>query len=392
MEKVCTYNVITHNSCNHEQVILRVDANVPLLNGAIEDDFRLKEIVPTIDLLLKNHATILLITHLGRSSQNLSTKVLVDWLTHHGYTAFFAATPDEAHKKASEHPNSIIMLENIRLFKGETSRDPAFAQTIAKLGSCYINDAFGTMHRNETSLTLVPTLFPAKKRFIGLLVARELAALRPLKETPAKPFVVIVGGGKIADKIPLISSCIGKADTILLCPAIAFTFMKSKGLPVGSSLVDDSLLQLCSQLMDQARQAKTTIVLPSDLLVAQSSYEGALSEKLVTDLTQEDVGISLGKESTLQYLEEIKKAKTIFFNAAMGFVSRQETLIPAQKLITAIGNSSAYGVIGGGDSVALTQNLSYGPGIKHLSTGGGATLTYLSGQPLPALEALCIKE
>lgn len=395
MKNTCSYNTITATSCHNQRVLLRADLNVPITGDMIDDDFRLQELRPTLDFLLGQHATIILVTHLGRPHKDtntaaLSTTIIIEWLQEQGYRALFAPTITAAHEQIKHHPNTIIVLENIRTFPGEMSRDLTFAKELATLGDCYVNDAFGTLHREESSIILTPLFFAPEKRCIGLLVTRELEALAPLINKPQHPFVVVLGGGKVADKLPLIEGLLGKADTILLCPALVFTFMKAQGLPVGTSLVDDTLVGTCKNLLSRAASTKTKLVMPTDLQVAAGSWNGPLSNKNIAQLTSSDVGIALGSLSTATYAAEIAQAGTVFFNAAIGFTNRPDTLIAAKTLIEAIGNSSAYGVIGGGDSVALAQTCVLGTGIKHLSTGGGATLTYLSGAPLPGLEVLCV--
>lgn len=408
MKKKCSYTTITATSCHNQRVLLRADLNVPISGNTIDDDFRLQELRPTLDLLLGQQATIILITHLGRPHKDknipaLSTTLITTWLQEQGYRALFASTIPAAHELSSQHPNTIIVLENIRTFPGEMIHDLAFAQDLATLGDCYVNDAFGTLHRKDSSITLVPLFFVPEKRFIGLLVARELQALAPLikalqdhtttdskpEHTALHPFVAVLGGGKVADKLPLIEGLLNKADTILLCPAIVSTFMKAQGIPVGTSLVDDTLVDHCKKLMLRAASTKTTLVMPTDLQVAAGSLNGSLTDKKSNQLAPDDISIALGPVSTARYSAEIATARMVFFNAAMGFTQRPETLVAAKTLIEAIGTSSAYGVIGGGDSIALANTCPQGPGIRHLSTGGGATLTYLSGAPLPGLEALC---
>ena len=424
MKNKCSYNTLTATNCHNQRVLLRADLNVPISGKSIDDDFRLQELRPTLDLLVGQHATIVLITHLGRPHKDkndsaLSTTLITEWLQEQGYRAIFAPTSAAAHEQSKRHPNTIIVLENIRTFPGEMTHDLAFAKELSTLGDCYVNDAFGTLHRDDASISLTPLFFAPEKRFIGLLIARELHALAPLitamqdhdsepldadnhensspknhlhgaqHRNASRPFVVVLGGGKVADKLPLIEKLLDKADTILLCPAIVSTFMKASGINIGKSLVDDSQLDHCKELMARAANTKTKLIFPTDLQVAAGSWNGPLTNKNIAQLTSNDVGVALGPISTALYAKEITQAGTIFFNAAMGFPQRPETLVAAKTLIEALGASSAYGVIGGGHSVALANSCKRGAGIHHLSTGGGATLTYLSDIPLPGLEALC---
>lgn len=384
-------HVLTTSSCRNQRVLLRADLNVPITNGVIEDDFRLKELLPTLDLLRDQHATVTVITHIGRpdteTTPPISTAIIVTWLQQHGYSATLATDIPSAHAAAQRLPKTIIVLENIRTFAGEMTGDATFAHELAQLGDCYVNDAFGTLHRNDTSIALVPSLFAHDKRFIGLLVSRELATLKPLASSPAQPFILVIGGGKVADKLPLIEHMLGKADTILLCPAIAFTFMKACGIDTGASLIDESLVARCKKMLTKTATTNTKLLLPTDLQVADGTVNGPLSYKAIEHLAPTDIGITLGPKSLALYKKELSRARTVFFNAAMGFAWRPETLQATQELIIALGTMSAYSVTGGGDSVAIARTCQLGN--VHLSTGGGATLTYLSGLPLPGLEAAC---
>lgn len=297
MKKKCLYNTITATNCQNQQVILRADLNIPVTDNRIDNDFRLQELRPTLDLLLRQQATIVLVTHIGRPHKEntpiISTTIIVQWLQKEGYHAFFAPTITIADEQRKLHPNTIIVLENIRTFAGEMTHDLAFAKELATLGNCYVNDAFGTLHRDDTSVSLTPRFFMPEKRFIGLLIQRELQALAPLIDSPKQPFVVVLGGGKVADKLPLIEGLLGKADTLLLCPAIAFTFMKAQGIQSGSSLVDETQEDRCKELLSRAKETKTKIILPLDLQVADGSVDGPLSYKNIAQLTLNDVGIAL---------------------------------------------------------------------------------------------------
>ncbi len=378
------------------RILLRADLNVPLINGTIADDYRLRALVPTIQLIQQKGGTIILLTHLGRpkgSDPKLSTRILIPWFAAHGLTVTYAATPHDAAQILSAHKNSglptpILLLENLRFFSGEKARDPQFAQELAALGDYYVDDAFGSLHRTDTSITLVPALFSPEKRSIGLLVEKELITLDRLRTQAQKPFVAVIGGGKVADKLPLIKGLLSKIDTLLLCPAIVFTFMKAQGKEVGKSLIDPTELAACTDLMIQAREKNVAIGMPLDYQIVRDSMTGPLSYVDVATFPANGFGISIGPKTIAAYTAILMQAKTIFFNAAMGFARRQETLTGTEALLKALAQAPGFSVIGGGDSVAIAKQLGLEQKIGYLSTGGGAMLAAISGNELPGLKAL----
>ncbi len=254
------------------------------------------------------------------------------------------------------------------------------------LGDVYVNDAFGVLHRNDTSVTLLPTLFASDDRTIGFLVEKELAALSKLVNSPEQPFVFICGGGKIHDKLPLIEAMLPRVQTVLFCPAISCTVSKALGKSVGKSLVDDSSIAGVTDFFQKAYTRGVRILLPSDYQVAKDTLQGPLSCACADDFPFDAMAISIGSCTVECYAEEIQKAKTIFFNGLPGFVDRPETLEGAAGIFKAMGSSSGYSVIGGGESVAAVQELGLDDRIDYLSTGGGASLAYLAGEELPGLK------
>jgi phosphoglycerate kinase len=372
-------------------VIVRVDFNVPILNGAIKDDFRIRAALPTIDALLNAGATVIILTHIGRpknKNPDLSTTCIVRWFKKNDYDAYFADTIEKAQALEKQHSNSIIVLENLRFFPEEKMGSMEFAQSLAQLGEFYVDDAFGDMHRNDTSITFLPKQFPHDKRSIGLLTQEELAFFNSILHHPQKPFTVVLGGGKVSDKLPLITHLISKANTILLCPAISFTFAKAMGKPVGKSLVDETLITQCSLILEQAKKHGTRIVLPEDYQVAHESLQGTLSYTESDKIADSDYGISIGKKTIKTYSSIIKESGTIFFNGSMGFADRPETMIATNKLLKAIAQARGVSVVAGGDSVAAAQANGSAGGFNFVSTGGGAALEYLCNATLPGLEAL----
>lgn len=373
---------------NHQRVFLRADLNVPLHNGTIIDDYRLTAILPTINALSAQGARIILATHIGRPTNNdpaLSTRHLIAWFTARGYDVTFAPTIAHAYELSTTTNHRIILLENLRFFPGEQTAHEQFAHELAHLADYYINDAFATLHRNDTSITLVPRLFSAEKRSIGLLIERELKELSHLIDHPQQPFVICIGGGKARGKIPLIQAMLGKAHTIILCPAVVFTFLKAIGKPTGLSLVDHESIAACKQIMMEAPTKNTALIFPTDYIVAHGHIDGAQSTVLASHMPADGVGISFGPQTMAQVKTLLSSAQTIFYNGLMGDEKYPETITMMQELLQTIAHADGLSIIGGGDTVAVARNMGIDNKIGYLSTGGGATLALLANQPLPGL-------
>lgn len=376
-----------------KRVFLRADLNVPLYNGAIVSDLKLQALRPTLDMILQNGGKIILATHIDRPKgydPSLSTQILIPWFNAQGYTIDFESDLKQAYTKSFHDPKTILLLDNLRFFPEEKNHDAQFAQSLARLGDYYVNDAFGTIHRLDCSLIQVPQLFTADKRMFGLLIERELAnAHRLLK--PEKPFTLIIGGNKISDKIPLIEQLLPHIDNLLLCPAIVFTFLKAENKPFGASLVDNDAIQACLNLKNLAEQHNVTLKTPLDYLVSHDTFHGPFYIVPENKLSDMDYGISIGPLTKELFGEIIARSKTIFYNGLMGDLNHPETLDGVQSLFTQMAQSKGYCVIGGGDSTAAAQILGLAQQIDFLSTGGGALIAYLSNQELPALEILINK-
>lgn len=370
----------------NKRVFVRADLNVPMNKGQIIDDYRLKSILPTIDFILSKGGKVILGTHIGRPKEyepELSTKNQIPWFEKHNYKVSFEPDLENAYKNSLKHPEHILLLDNLRFYKEEKSPDIEFAKKLAQLADIYVNDAFGVLHRNDTSITLLPKQFAKENRSIGFLIEKELLALNKLIE-PQHPFLIILGGGKVKDKITLLDSLMNKVNAVALCPAIVFTFLKLANKEIGKSLVDDSVFEICRSIERKAEQYKVKILFPLDYLVAKDSFTGKLSIK--NKLDKNDVGISFGPKTGKLYESEIEKAKTIFFNGLPGDLNRPETLEGAKQLFEAMAKSQAFTIVGGGDSAAAAYKLEFANKISHISTGGGVILAYITNQKLPGLE------
>lgn len=371
-----------------KRVLLRADANIPLRNGKTLNNYRLQALLPTIDLIRRRGGKIIFTTHLGRPrgrEQHLSTKALIPWFKKNGYTIAFATDLEDAYRKSIEKTNDIVLIENLRFFPGEKTSDNTFAQQLARCGDYYVNDAFAVSHRNDTSVTLVPQHFSPEHRTVGLLVEKELTELNKLIDHPKKPFILVIGGGKVTDKIPLISALLDSIDTIILCPAIVFSFLYAQGKTVGNSLVDKSAQSLCNQIIKEAQQRDVQLIFPSDYVIAEKTFNGPLRTVNANNIPHNGVGLSIGPKTIESVRPLLLNAHTIFYNGLMGDSTREETLTGAQEIFKIMGKSAGFSVIGGGDSVAAAQQGNVAHSIDFLSTGGGAILTYLSGKEMPGL-------
>jgi phosphoglycerate kinase len=348
----------------------------------------LQAILPTIDLIQQKGGKVILATHLGRPTgptPGLSTKNLVPWFKQHGYAIDFEPHLEHAYDQSFFDQKTILLLENMRFFPQEKTGDLQFAQSLARLSDWYVNDAFALLHRNDSSITVLPTLFTPATRTIGLLIERELTMLNQILHQPKKPFVLICGGGKVADKIPLLNNLLPHISTLLLCPAIVFTFLKALKKNVGKSLVDDEALSLTLEMLRTAQEKNIKIMFPIDYQVAQQTFNGPLSLVAADEFPADGVGISIGPKTAQLFGDEIRHAQTIFYNGAMGDINRPETLAGLGELFKAMGQSNGFSIVGGGESVAAAKRLGAEHMINYISTGGGATLAYVSGQKLPGL-------
>jgi phosphoglycerate kinase len=371
-----------------KRVFLRADLNISP-TASFEYALRLKALKPTLDFLLKQHATIILATHWGRprtAHAKLSTQQLIPWLLQQGYPAVFAPDLESAYQESMRGGTRIIVLENLRFFPGEQANDLHFAQQLARLADYYVNDAFGVLHRAESSIVQIPLLFPPEKRSIGFLVEKELALLNTL-HNPQKPFVLILGGGKVSEKIALLRGLLPSVQVLLLCPAIAFTFLASLEKPIGKSLVEHDTLDECKKILKTAHRLQVKVVFPSDYLIAYDTFNGPLATVAADAFPENAIGIAIGPETIAHYVSFIHHAKTVLYNGLMGSTDRPETLGASQQLFDAMAaNTAATTIIGGGDSTTAALLHHLDQTAVHLTTGGGSTLAYISGSELPGLQ------
>jgi len=374
------------------RVVVRADLNVPISHDAIMSDLKLKALQPTLDYLISQGCIITLLTHLGNPNHPdpaLSTRVLLPWFENQHYTTVFSETVAGIPciiEEVSE--GTIILCENIRFFKGEKEEDINFAHELKQCGDFYINDGFACMHRKETSITLLPKLFVPEKKSIGFYTQQELHSLDTFIANIKKTCVCIIGGKKISSKLPFLFELLNKVDTLIICPAIAFTILKSEHISVGKSLVDDGLISSCQDLLIKAKEKNVRIIFPDDLVVSRDNFEPPYQIVSTNAIPNDATGISIGPR-TNAFLEHIlSDAHTIIYNGAMGFLEKPASLDGMYQLLQTIARSNAASLIAGGDSAASAYYLGMQHSFTHISLGGGATLFYLIHKTLPALQAL----
>lgn len=366
-------------------VVVRIDANVPVAStGAIADDSKLHAVLPTLTLIQQKGGRLVLLTHWGDPEQEemkLSTEQLIPWFEQQGFHIIFAKTIADAQQQTAS--SQIVMLENLRMFPGEQEKSAAFAKELASLGTYFVQDAFGALHRDHTSITLLPLEFDAAHRSIGLLVEKELRHLAPLTDDPNEPFVALVGGIKMATKLPLLHGLLDRVNTLLIAPPLCFTFLKALNKPIGKSIYDPNLIKQAQLLLEKAEEKYVRVLLPNDFLATDTDFEHPEDCYAVTELSEQEVGVSIGPRTTDHWSTIVHNARTVFCNGLPGNKEYPATLSTVKRLLEAFPYNQ-YCVIAGGDTNALVKQLHIQVN-GFLSTGGGATLALLSNERLPGL-------
>ncbi|HEY1523920.1 MAG TPA: phosphoglycerate kinase [Solirubrobacteraceae bacterium] len=376
------------------RVLLRVDFNVPLKNGRIEDDTRIRAALPTIEELRRRGARLVVVSHLGRPADRepeLSMRPAADRLaelTDAQVTLAPAVVGDQVRAFADNlGRGDILVLENVRYEPGETKDDPELAAGLAELGDVYVDDAFGAAHRAHASTEGVPRVMP--EHAAGLLLEREVTTLTGLLESPRRPLTAVLGGAKVSDKIAVIDRFREVADTILIGGAMCFPFLAARGHTVGKSLCARDDVALAKRVMAETGQARATLELPVDLVVADRLAADAEVRAIDgVDVPDDLLGTDIGPRTAEAYAAKIAQAGTVFWNGPMGAFEIEPFAGGTRAVAEAVANSPAVTVVGGGDSLAAVQGMGLGDQITHLSTGGGAALELIEGKALPGVEAL----
>lgn len=381
-----------------KRILLRCDLNVPIdkESGEISSDIRIMAAVPTIEYLLKNSAKLIVCSHLGKPKgevkQELSLKPVAKRLSEilGGEVIFACDTigPDAKEKAAALKNGEIMLLENLRFDIREEKNDPEFAKALASLAEIYVNDAFGTAHRLHASTGGVAEFLPA---YSGFLMGKELANLGEAIENPGHPFVSILGGAKVSDKIAVINNLLNKADIIIIGGGMAYTFLKAQGHKIGKSLFDAEHFDFAVDMLKKAKEKNVKILLPVDHLAA-SEFSNDVEAKLIEgDIPDELMGMDIGPKTIELFSEAIKTAKTVIWNGPMGVFEFDKFNKGTFSIVKALANSDAKTVIGGGDSASAAEKSGFADKISHISTGGGASLEFLEGKELPGVACLLDK-
>ena len=379
-----------------KRVLVRVDYNVPLdANGNVSDDKRITASLPTINYLLEQGARIILCSHLGRPKGEVKkefslapvAKRLKELLPN--VNIYFASDciGEEAERKAAAlKDGEILLLENLRFHKEEEKNDPEFAKKLASLAEIYVSDAFGTVHRAHASTAGVAAYLPA---VAGFLIGKELSIMGGALENPERPFVAILGGAKVADKIGVITNLLNKCDTLLIGGGMAYTFFKAMGYEIGDSLLDAESIDLAKQLMETAKEKGVKLLLPVDTVVAKAFAADAEHMTVASNAIPAGwQGLDIGEKTRELFAAEIKNAKTVIWNGPMGVFEFPAFAKGTEAVAKACAECGGTTIIGGGDSASAVKKLGYADKMTHISTGGGASLEFLEGKVLPGVAAL----
>ena len=381
-----------------KRVLCRCDFNVPTKNGKITSDKRIVAALPTIQYLIDHGAKVILCSHMGKPKgewkPELSLKVVADRLTELlGKQVIMAADvagEDAKAKAAALKDGDVMLLENTRYIKGETKNDPELSKALASLADIFVNDAFGTAHRAHSSTAGVADYLPA---VCGFLVQKEVSIMGKALANPERPFVAILGGAKVSDKLNVINNLLEKVDTLIIGGGMAFTFLAAKGYSIGKSLVDDEKIDYCKEMMAKAEAKGVKLLLPVDTVVAAAfpdPIDGEIAvETVAADAIPADkMGLDIGEKSQALFADAVKSAKTVVWNGPMGVFENPTLAKGTIAVAQALADSSAVTIVGGGDSAAACEQLGFADKITHISTGGGASLEFLEGLELPGIACL----
>jgi len=376
------------------RVLVRADLNVPLSDGAIVDDLRIASCVPTLQELLDRGAALVVCSHLGRpaepgdpatSLRPVATR-LAELLGRPVDLASDVAGEDSARRAAALAPGEVLLLENLRWDEGETKGDPELAQRLADLADLYVDDAFGAAHRAHASISGVPAILPGAA---GLLLARELEVLGALRDAPQRPYVAILGGAKVSDKLVVLERLLERVDVLAVGGAMASTFLLAEGLEVGRSRVEEDRAEIVGDLVTAARERGVEILLPVDMVVAET-FDRDAAPLVVESVSMptDRMSLDIGPRSAARIADVVATAGAVFWNGPMGVSEWPAFAAGTRTVAEALADSPAFTVVGGGDSAAAVRNLGLERRIDHVSTGGGASLELLEGRVLPGVEAL----
>lgn len=399
--------LVTDLQVSGKKVIVRVDFNVPHKGDVITDDNRIVAALPTIKYLLDNNAKVILLSHLGKidykkteeeieaakkkNDMAIVAKRLQEHLPNNKVTFVNATRGEELENAiANMKEGEVVLMQNTRYEKGESKNNEELGQYWASLGDLFVEDAFGSVHRAHASTVGIPTVLPSAA---GFLVEKELKFLGDAVENPVRPFVGILGGAKVADKLKVIDNLLEKCDTLIIGGGMAYTFLKAQGYEVGQSLVDDEKLDYCKQMLDKAKTLGKELLLPVDTVVADNfpdPIDGPIETAVVDSdkIPANKQGLDIGPKTAALFAEKVKAAKTVVWNGPMGVFENPILAKGTNEVAKALAEADGTTIIGGGDSAAAIKQLGYADKVSHVSTGGGASLEFLEGNGLPGVDII----
>jgi phosphoglycerate kinase len=378
------------------RVLVRLDLNVPVAGGEVEDDLRIRAALPTLRWLLERVKVVAACSHLGKANGTPDpvyslepVAAALEKLLGRPVRFMPDCLGDDVRAAVAGARDGLLLLENLRFYPGEKANDPAFAGKLAAPFSHYVNDAFGTAHRAHASVVAVPALFPRGKRAAGRLMEAEVAALRRVVERPEQPFVAVVGGAKISTKTAPLEALLAKVATLAIGGGMANTFFLARGLEVGRSLVEPAMAATARDVMARASARGVNLLLPSDVVVADDLDDPSRVEVAAPDAVPADMMIvDLGPTSRARYAETVRGARTVFWNGPMGVFEKERFAAGTMAVARAMAACDGFTVVGGGESVMAVHQAGVASQLSHVSTGGGASLQLVAGKPLPAVDAL----
>jgi phosphoglycerate kinase len=395
-----------HNFEN-QKALIRVDFNVPIKNGTITDDTRMRAALPTIKKVLADGGCVVLMSHWGRPLKDIEKKpnlTLADFslkpvaahlATLLGTDVQFSddcISEDAAAKAKSLKPGQVLLLENLRYHKQEEKGDKDFAEKLSKLGDVYVNDAFGTAHRAHASTAVIAEFFPGDKKMFGLLMEGEVTAAEQVLNNSKRPFTAIIGGAKVSDKILIIENLLEKATDIIIGGGMAYTFFKAEGGNIGGSLCEDDRVDTALALLKKAQAMGVTIHLPADSIIADKfAADATTSSSLSNEIPDGWMGLDIGQMAVANFQKIIGESKTILWNGPMGVFEMDKFQHGTKAIADAVAEATAngaYTLVGGGDSVAAVNKFGYADKVSYVSTGGGAMLEFFEGKELPGIAAI----
>ncbi len=390
-----------HNFKN-EKALVRVDFNVPLNDKfEITDDNRMKASMPTIKKILNDGGSVILMSHFGRPKDGPTDKYSLKHLVKHlqellGETKIVFAgdcIAEDAIQKSKElKPGEVLLLENLRFYKEEEKGDEGFAEKLSKLGDLYVNDAFGTAHRAHASTAVIAKFFPADKKMFGLLMEAEVQSAEKVLHSADKPFLAIIGGAKVSDKILIIENLLDRATDIIIGGGMAYTFFKAMGGKIGKSLCEDDRLDMANELLQKARDKNVCIHLPADSIIADKFDAAAnVSGALSNDIPADWMALDIGEMACETFSKIIARSRIILWNGPMGVFEMQKFQHGTKTIAQAVADATqagAFSLVGGGDSVAAVNQFHLADKVSYVSTGGGALLEYFEGKELPGIAAI----